>query len=70
MVERAKARMVIIGCSQVGGVDYFETHPPTASATPNRLVAALACRLDLNMRNLDVGQAFVQSELDSDICGT
>ena len=67
MVYRAKVRMVTMGYSQVEGVDYFETFAPTASATSNRLEAAMACKLDWDLRHLDVDQAFIQSELDTDI---
>ena len=66
-IERAKARLVAMGYSQVEGVDYFETFAPTASATSNRLIAALACKLDWDLRHLDVDQAFIQSELDTEI---
>ena len=61
MVYRAKASMVAMGYSQVEGVDYFETFASTASATFNRLVAAMACKLDWDLRHLDVDQAFIQS---------
>ena len=67
MADRAKARIVAMGYSQVEGVDYFETFAPTASATFNRLVVAMACKLDWNLRHLNVDQAFIQSELDTDI---
>ena len=79
MVDRAKARMVTMGCSQVEGVDYFEPFAPTASATSSRLVAAMARKLDCDLiaamareldcdlRHLDVDQAFFQSELVTDI---
>ena len=56
-----------MGYSQVEGVNYFETFAPTASATSNRLVAAMACKLDWDLRHLDVDQAFIQSELGTDI---
>ena len=46
MVDRAKACMLGMGYSQVEGVDYFETFAPTASASSNRLVTAMACKLD------------------------
>ena len=59
--------MVTMGYSQVEGVDYFETFAPTASATSNRLEAAMACKLDWDLRHLDVDQAFIQSELDTDL---
>ena len=45
MIDRAKSRLVVKGCSQVEGVDYFDTFTPTASTTYNRLVAALACKI-------------------------
>ena len=67
VVDRAKARMVAMGYSQVEGVDYFETFAPTASPTSNRLVAAMACKLDWDLRHLDADQTFIQSELDTDI---
>ena len=50
-----------MGYSQVEGVDYFATFAPTASATSNRLVAAVACKLDWDLRHLDVDQAFSRS---------
>ena len=67
MVDRAKARVVPMVYSQVEGVDYFETFAPTTSEPSNRLVAAMACKLDWNLRHLDVDQAFIQPELDTDI---
>ena len=53
--------------SQVEGVDYFHTFAPTTSTTSNRLVAAVACKIDWYLRPLDVDQAFIQSELDTKI---
>ncbi|CAM9602870.1 unnamed protein product [Sphacelaria rigidula] len=67
MVDRAKARTVALGYSQVKGVDCFETFAPTASAISNRLVVATACKLDWDLRHLDVDQVFIQSELGTDI---
>ena len=67
MIDRAKTRMVGMGYSQVEGVDYFKRFSPTASASSNRLVAAMACKLDWDLRHVDVDQAFIQSELDTDI---
>ena len=66
MVDRAKAHIIAMGYSQVKGVDYFETFAPTASATSNRLVAAVACKL-LVLWHLDADQAFLQSKLDTGI---
>ncbi|CAM9996736.1 unnamed protein product [Sphacelaria rigidula] len=59
--------MVATGCSQVEGIYYFDTFAPTASSTSNRLVAAMACKLDWDLKHLDVHQAFIQLVLDTDI---
>ena len=67
VVDRAKARMVAMGYSQVEEVDYLETFAPTVSATSDRLVAAMAYKLDWDLRHLDVDQAFIQSKMDTDI---
>ena len=66
-VDRAKARMVAMGYSQVEEVDYFETFAATVSATSNRLVEAMACKLDWELGHLGVDQAFISSDLDTDI---
>ena len=67
MIDRAKARLVAKGYSQEEGVDYFETFAPTASTTSNRLIAAMACKLDWDLRHCDIDQAFIQAELDTEI---
>ena len=59
--------MVAKGYSQVEGVDYFETFAPIALTTSNRLIAAISCKLEWDLRHLDVDQAFVQAELDTEI---
>ena len=62
MIDRGKARLVAKGYSQVEGVDYLDTLAPTASTASTRLVAATACKLDRDLRHLDVDQAlFIQS---------
>ena len=58
--------MVAKGYSQVEGVDYLDIFAPTASTTSNRFVGAMTCTLDWDLRHLDVDQAFIQSELDTD----
>ena len=65
IIDRAKARLVAKRYSQVEGVDYFDTFAPTAPTTSNRLLEALACKLDWDLRHF-VDQAFIQSELDTE----
>ena len=67
MVDRAKAHMVGMAYSHVAGVEYFETFAPTFTATSDRLVAAVACKLDWDLRHLDVDKALTHSEFDTDI---
>ena len=48
--DKAKARMMAMGYHQLEGVDYFENVAPTTSATSNRLVADMACKLSWDLR--------------------
>ena len=61
---RAKARLVARGFGQREGTDFFVTFPPCPSVMSIRLLAALACELDLDLCHFDAEQAFVQSDLD------
>ena len=45
-------------------VDDFETFVHTASTTPNTVVAAMAYKLDWDLRHVDVDQAFIQSKVE------
>ena len=58
-VVRAKARLVARGFRQVEGVDYFETFAPTPASSWVRLLASIACELDLDLCHFDAEQAFV-----------
>lgn len=64
---RAKARLVARGFGQRAGVDYFETYSPCPSVASIRLLAAIACELELDLCHFDAEQAFVQSELSEDV---
>ena len=66
-IVKAKARLVAKGFSQVEGVDFFETFAPTPAAATIRLLAAVACKLDWDLHHFDVEQAFVQSQLDTEV---
>ena len=64
---KAKARLVAKGFSQVEGVDLLETFAPTPATSSVRLLAAFACKNDLDMYHFDAEQAFIQSELEEEI---
>ena len=66
-VVKAKARLVARGFSQREGIDFFETYAPTPSASCIRLLASIACELDLDLCHFDAEQAFVQSELKEEV---
>ena len=61
---RAKARLVARGFGQREGIYFFDTLSPCPSVIGIRLLAALACELDLDLCHFDTEQAFVQSDLD------
>lgn len=62
MLKRATTSLVAKGYSQEERVDCFDMFAPVASTSSNRHVPAIACKL-----GLDVDQAFMQSELDTEI---
>ena len=64
IVVRAKARLVARGFGQREGIDLFDTFFPCPSVISIRLLAALACELDLDLCHFDAEHAFVQSDLD------
>ena len=61
---RAKAKLVARGFGQREGIDSFDTFSACPSVMSIRLLAALACELDLDLCHFDAEQAFVQSDLD------
>ena len=55
--------MVARGFAKREGVDFFETFSPCLSVTSIRLLAALACKLGLDLCHSEAEQAFVQPKL-------
>ncbi|CAI7887270.1 unnamed protein product [Closterium sp. NIES-54] len=63
-VEREKARLVVKGFTQVYGADYNETYAPMSSYVTLRILLSVVAVLDLNLMQLDMKNAFLQSKLD------
>jgi len=64
---KAKARLVARGDMQREFLDFGELYAPTVDVSCVRLLAALACELDLGLFHLDVDQAFVRAELEEEV---
>ncbi|CAI5965008.1 unnamed protein product [Closterium sp. NIES-65] len=63
-VECEKARLVVKGFTQVYGADYDETYAPVNSYVTLRIFLSIVAILDLNLMQLDMKNAFLQSKLD------
>ncbi|CAI7730316.1 unnamed protein product [Closterium sp. NIES-54] len=63
-VEREKARLVMKGFMQVYGSDYDETYAPVSSYVMLRIFLSIVAILNLNLMQLDMKNAFLQSKLD------
>ncbi|CAI7729279.1 unnamed protein product [Closterium sp. NIES-53] len=63
-VAQEKARLVVKGFTQVYGADYDETYAPVSSYVILRIFLCIVAILDLNLMQLDMKNAFLQSKLD------
>ncbi|CAI7848712.1 unnamed protein product [Closterium sp. NIES-54] len=63
-VEREKARLVVKGFTQVCGAGYDETFLPVSSYVTLRIFLSIVAVFDLNLMQLDMKNAFLQSKLD------
>ena len=52
---------------QRADIDFEELYAPTVAASSVRLLSAFACEQDLSLRQFDIEQAFVQSELEENV---
>jgi hypothetical protein len=65
-ITRYKARLVAQGYSQVPGVDFFDTYAPVAKMASIRTVLALAARLDYEIHQVDVKNAYLNGEFEKE----
>ena len=66
-IIRCKARFVACGYSQVQGYDYTDAFAPVARMSTYRACIAYAAQHTLNIRQLDVKTAFLQSDLQEEL---
>jgi len=66
-VERDKARIVAKGYSQQEGLDYAQTFTPVTRYDSLHLIIDLATHLDLDMEQLDIKSAFLNTDLVEEI---
>jgi histone deacetylase 1/2 len=66
-IDRHKARLVVQGCRQIEGVDFGETFAPTSHRTSLRMLLATIAQENMELRQLDVKTAFLQSELQEEV---
>ena len=66
--ERCKACLVAQGYSQKKGLDYEETFSPVVRSESVRSVIALASKNDLKLHQMDVTTAFLNGDLEKEVC--
>ena len=66
-VDRFKARLVAQGYSETHGIDYDEVFSPVAKYSAIRSLLALAKAHNLEVHQMDVKTAFLNSLIDCDI---
>ena len=64
---KPKARMVILGCRQIFGLDYFHTFAPVVEFTTIRTLLALTAANDFECEQMDVVTAFLNGDLKEEI---
>lgn len=66
-ITKFKARITPKGFKQRHGVDYFDVYASTGKYKTLRIALGVAASRDLELRQLDVPQAFTQAVLDEDV---
>ena len=66
-LEKFKARLVALGCSQIPGVNYSETFSPVVKRKVIRLMTALMVENDWDCHHIDVETAYLNSPIKEDL---
>jgi len=66
-IDRYKARLVANGNTQIYEVDFKEVFSPTYRQAAIRLILSIAALEDLELRSVDISQAFIHGDLEEEI---
>ena len=66
-IYKFKARLVVQGFKQEEGVDFQKTFSSVAQMRTFRLLCSLAVKYDLRITQYDIGNAFVQADMDKEM---
>ena len=67
VLDRYKARLVVLGNKQEYGVNYEETFAPVTKMTTVRMVISIAASQGWPLHQMDVKNAFLHGDLKEDI---
>lgn len=67
VITKYKARITPKGFKQRHGIDYFEVFASTGKYKTLRVALSIAARRNMELRQLDVPQAFTQAALEEDV---
>ena len=65
---RNKARLVCKGYAQIEGQDFDETFAPVARMEAIIMFLAYACHKDFKVYQMDVKSAFLNGNLEEEVC--
>ena len=67
-IEIFKAQLVAKDFTQREGIDYNETFSPVSCKDSFRIIMALVAHYDLELHQMDVKTAFLNGDLEENVC--